>query len=165
MSQTVTIEDLENGAAFLLTAPSAGVREMGRRLGEWLTGDGGEHLEQALGIMNTGQRCRATVRAFSQRDALIRQTAPLYFPGLRKSLQGELLAEPLGRYHASAWERERNLAECPAKRVGTIYEACWQILKLVDCPLSARRIRGILAAGHELQTDGQEFGADSGREI
>lgn len=50
----------------------------------------------------------------------------------------------VARYDATAWRRERLLAECPPQRVGRPEEFAWKILRSYGRTPSSRTIRRIL---------------------
>jgi hypothetical protein len=81
---------------------------------------------------------------FAQRDALIRCVRKQYFQN-RADLDAALEIEAsLNRYASTAWLRDRSAQTCPGRITGTAKAAFWQILKTVDRPLSAERIRKII---------------------
>jgi hypothetical protein len=55
------------------------------------------------------------------------------------------LAAAWGRYAAAGWIRERDLELCPERHLGSAREFFWLMLRANPRPLSASRIRTILA--------------------
>jgi hypothetical protein len=82
-------------------------------------------------------------KAIQQRDELLRQAAALA-PDPRPGPAADYLDRAATRYQSSSWPRERSLATCPARRIGTLEGLLWQILQTHRIP-SARHLRRILA--------------------
>lgn len=82
---------------------------------------------------------------FSGRDQQVVDCLQQFYGG-RRSLRdaSEEMAAALGRYHATPWLRDRRATECPSRIAGGAQGAFWLILKTVDRPLSADRIRRIV---------------------
>lgn len=94
-------------------------------------------IDKALGLYGRGKSSLKVMTAIRRRDEIIRQTLIAY------SLTSVELEAILRDYQSRCWTRDRILDECPARHAGTVREACWQILKLVDRALSDRQIRSI----------------------
>ena len=121
------------------------------RAGEIGPKDAAELIEALLGAdvhiqkRKPGQRTLETNQGIKCRNAALKHVAKNFFTGRCISVQAADLAQELTRYHATAWQRDRQLAECPARYTGTPRAFLFRILKLIDAPLSARTIRRILA--------------------
>ncbi|MCP1969781.1 hypothetical protein [Bradyrhizobium elkanii] len=82
---------------------------------------------------------------FLDRDRLVVDCLQRFYGG-RRSLRdaSEEMAAALRRYHATPWLRDRCATERPGRIAGGAQGAFWLILKTVDRPLSADRIRRIV---------------------
>jgi hypothetical protein len=82
---------------------------------------------------------------FSERDQLVVDCLQRFYSG-RRSLRdaSEEMAAAMGRYHATPWLRDRIAEQCPNRIATGAQGAFWLILKAVDRPLSADRIRKIV---------------------
>jgi hypothetical protein len=112
-----------------------------------LVGIAAGSVDFALGLKPApGARSAASKLAQARRDRLIRGMAAEFYATLPSdSERAEHISLRLSRYRlGSDWERDR--AEDSIKYIGSLRGRCWEILKQVDRPLSARRIRAILAA-------------------
>jgi hypothetical protein len=109
-----------------------------------LAGIRGGSVDQALGLS------RATGR-----HEMIRAAARQFYPGARGSVAADQFHTEWSRYAGSAWQREKTMANCPPRHIGTIREIFWRLLQDQDV-LSARQLRRILAI-----CDGQDFDPDS----
>lgn len=91
-----------------------------------------------------GQRSASTRMAQEGRDRLIRGAVAEFFPTLPAAIAAEQLAQRLARYRLGPdWQRDRTAAGITYR--ATLRGHCWAILQAVDRPLSARRVREILA--------------------
>ncbi len=112
-------------------------------------------IDQAFGLkLRPGQRSLRTRAAHEQIDDLLRHAAASpRFENLPIAAIARKISRELTNYASTAWLREKKCGECPPRRVGSIYEIFWNLLRIRDKPLTARTIRRILArksAGHEL---------------
>ncbi|WP_375764117.1 hypothetical protein ACE10X_07025 [Bradyrhizobium sp. Pha-3] len=87
---------------------------------------------------------RRDVPRFAERDALIVGVRSRFFHNRADLDAAHEIAAGLNRYASTAWLRDRSAQTCPARIAGTEKGAFWQILKVVDRPLSAERIRKIV---------------------
>ena len=107
---------------------------------------GRQSLDAALGLRGgPGERSAATRLMLARRDALLREAADRHFPDQPAAQQAEALAEAWRRYEASAWPRERGATVCPPRHAGAVHALLWQAMKAGAMPVTARRIREILA--------------------
>jgi hypothetical protein len=105
-----------------------------------------ETLDDAFGLARApGVRDARTRHAIGRRDELLRLAASRFCDGRPAAEQGRYLAERLTRYRESAWRRQRSAPTCPC-RADTLEAMCWEILRAVDAPIGAERIRRILVA-------------------
>jgi hypothetical protein len=105
-------------------------------------------LDAALELRPTaaGQRTWRTRAALPERDAILREAAARLFPKLTATEQAKALETALARYAASAWQRERAMAELPPRHKGRLEECLWQTLRAEPRALGRERIRKILVA-------------------
>ena len=102
--------------------------------------------DEALDLLSAkSERTHKTASAFLRRNAALRDLAATHYAALSEAEQARRLARDLARYRATAWASERLLAECPGHRIGTPSGYCWRILRALDRPISAERIRHVLA--------------------
>ena len=87
---------------------------------------GGVAPDVALGLrLKPGQR--RTQEQIVARDALLRQIARRYFPGMSPTLQSRQLCTALARYHAGSWQRDRSASDNP--HGDTLKGDLWQVLR------------------------------------
>lgn len=92
-----------------------------------------------------GQRSVKTIVATARRDQWFRAAAAKYFAGLSRPKQAAKLHEGFIRYRDSAWRRESNEAECPARHHGRVTGFYWQILKARDRAISRKTVHQIIS--------------------
>ena len=104
-------------------------------------------LDQALGLrLGPGQRRPSTLARLAARDALYRQAARDFFPGLNPTRQAHELHRNFHHYETTAWRRDKGgTVTCPPQYAGTVRALAWEILHLTDRVQSERSIRQILA--------------------
>lgn len=146
MKPTPAIADLERAADVLATFDDAGVRMVGQAIQTWLRGDE-EQLEHALGF-TAGRRSIGTMSALARRDALIRQAAAEHLAHLGSAkAKADYFAHALSRYRTTTWPKHRTLSTCPQSIIGTLQEACFQILTVLDRDIGDRQLRRIVEEG------------------
>ena len=99
----------------------------------------------ALTTAPRGQRSMVLLDALARRDELIRTAAARFCADMSARSAASTLHAALARYHELGWRRDRIEAQCPARHVGRITEACWSILQQRDHVPSERVIRRALA--------------------
>lgn len=82
-------------------------------------------------------------------DALIIECRRKFLADRRDRDAAREIEIGLNRYRASAWQRDRSDAACPARLRNTIKGAYWAILRAREREISAERIRKILARSTE----------------
>jgi hypothetical protein len=136
-----------------VTAPAAPLRNLADAIegGGALTAEERHAVAEALRAVVTlpatlpGQRSLETRQAQAERDRLICTMAREFFAGPLIAPTAETVAKRLAQYRGGQdWKRDQ-AAESIGYR-GTVRGHCWAVLRAVDRPLSARRIRAILAA-------------------
>ncbi len=81
-----------------------------------------------------------------ERDRYLIAAADHYCVGLSDNAAADYLLAKLGLYRATAWQRDRAEALCPARQRGTIREFFWMILKARDRLPGQRLVREVLRA-------------------
>ncbi|WP_063682819.1 hypothetical protein [Bradyrhizobium stylosanthis] len=106
-----------------------------------------EALRRAVLVLTPtkpGQRSAATRVAQVEQQRLLRTIAATFYAGQSASAAAESIAARLARYRAGPdWKRDCTADGIPYR--DTLRGHCWAILRAVDRPLSARRIRALLA--------------------
>lgn len=130
-------------ARALAAAPGAEARACRERVARVISGDE-ESLDAAFGLKpGPGERSWRTISALQRRDDLIRQVAAEHYAGMTAREAGERISIELGRFRNSHdWRRSRAATTCPFTGPKAKW---WQILRLIDRPIGASRIRQILA--------------------
>ncbi|MVT69846.1 hypothetical protein GPL21_32695 [Bradyrhizobium pachyrhizi] len=91
-----------------------------------------------------GQRSASTRIAQVEHQRLLRTMAATFYAGQSASAAADGIALRLARYRAGPdWKRDRTLDSITYR--ATLRGHCWAVLKAIDRPLSARRIRALLA--------------------
>ena len=143
MTVVERIATLRKGAVAWRQSPDRDVSALGEDLATWLDeGDG--HLDTALGIVNGAGESWRLADAVRRRDDLLRHVAAEYYCGQKPSVAAPKIASDLSRFRSSAaWRTARTAAACPYEGERAFF---WQILRLVDKPIGADRLRRILGA-------------------
>jgi hypothetical protein len=90
----------------------------------FIAGESGS-LEAAFGVdRNDAYRLR-----LERRNRQLVIDAEMLLPGKTDRQRATEIARKMRRYAGGAWQRERDLASCPAEREGTIEALCWRFLK------------------------------------
>lgn len=82
---------------------------------------------------------------FAERDAILVGCRCLFFADRTDHDAANEMEAQWGRYAASRWHRDKSAATCPPTIVGTARGCFWRMLQIGPRPLSASRIRRILA--------------------
>ncbi|WP_456821823.1 hypothetical protein [Bradyrhizobium sp. USDA 4502] len=91
-----------------------------------------------------GQRSASTRMAQAEHQQLLRTMMSTFYAGQSASAAADGIAQRLARYRSGPdWKRDRT-ADSIAYR-DTLRGHCWAVLRVIDRPLSARRIRALLA--------------------
>lgn len=91
-----------------------------------------------------GQRSPSTRMAQAEHQRLLHTMAATFYANQSASAAAESIAQRLARYRSGPdWKRDR-AADSITYR-DTLRGHCWAVLKAIDRPLSARRIRALLA--------------------
>ncbi|WP_375762859.1 hypothetical protein ACE10X_22360 [Bradyrhizobium sp. Pha-3] len=92
-----------------------------------------------------GQRSVSTRMAQAEHQRLLRTMAATFYSEQSASGAADGIAKRLARYRSGPdWKRDRTAASISYRE--TLRGHCWAVLKAIDRPLSARRIRALLAA-------------------
>jgi hypothetical protein len=70
----------------------------------------------------------------------------MMLPGLPLAEAANHIHSAMRRYRESAWQRERQLDDCPLRHRGTLHEMAWRALRAWDAVPSVRSIRRVLAS-------------------
>ncbi|WP_338821432.1 hypothetical protein [Bradyrhizobium septentrionale] len=91
-----------------------------------------------------GQRSATTRMAQAEHQRLLRNMASTFYADQSASAAAESIAQRLARYRSGPdWKRDRSADGITYRE--TLRGHCWAVLKVIDRPLSARRIRALLA--------------------
>jgi hypothetical protein len=110
----------------------------------WLAGES-VSLDDAFGLDPAQVRAERRAAAYDERDRLVRLISDRHFRGYpSKAERAGRMAERLAEYHAGPWRQAKAAPRCPHPR-GTFDELAWALFEVIDRPISARRIRALLA--------------------
>lgn len=92
---------------------------------------------------NGGQK--AVRRAALTRDAMLRELADKYYPGLRRTAQARTIHQLTKLYATRSWRRDRGLMAPPPHYADSPHELLWRAFASgAHLPLSERRLCSIL---------------------
>jgi hypothetical protein len=91
-----------------------------------------------------GKRSPSTLLSISERNNFLRMAAAKFCAGMSNRQAGTWLNDKLRQYERGAWRRDKALAECPVRYVGTITEILWMTLKARNAVPGARLIRQVI---------------------
>lgn len=92
-----------------------------------------------------GHRSAQTMLMIRQRDALLRETAARFYPGVSGREAARLIRIQLVRYRQGRFRRDRTCDVCPACHAGRLTALLWLILKVRDHVPSEMTVRRALA--------------------
>jgi hypothetical protein len=109
----------------------------------------GLSFDEVIGLTpSAGCRPWWQVERRARRDALIREVADKFFPGLPNRRCAAVMSERLDRYQATSWRSDRVWRSPPAARACRVDGLFFALLKLGQ-PLSPRVIERALGVRHE----------------